>query len=298
MPLVERAFRGKPVTLPEFEYDAGPAFEAAGLPVVGAKKRWVRSHLYPVLDADGEVNNVVDVEEDITGRKQAEENLRTYQGRLRALAAELTITEERERRRIAADLHDNVGQSLALARVQLGTAKKLVQDDRLRNMLDQVSESMLDVGRDTRHLIGDLSSPTMHELGLAAGIAEWLEEQIGKRQGLETLFVDDCGAVPLEADARAILFRTVRELLTNVVKHAKANAVTVRMKRASNSMSIAVEDDGNGFDPAEVFDSTGKEGGFGLFSVRERMANLGGSLEIISAPGHGCKVILTAPLTT
>jgi signal transduction histidine kinase len=207
MPLVERAFRGERVVLPEFEYDAGPAFEAAGLPVVGAKKCWVRTHLYPVLDANGEVKNVVDVEEEITERKQAEENLRNYQDRLRALASELTLTEEQERKRIATELHDGAAQSLAFARIQLASAKKTVGDAAAAKKLDDLSQLLKESLQQIRDVLLDLSSPALSEIGLAAALSEWLEEQIGRRHGLRTSFDDRSGAAPLTDDVRAVLFR-------------------------------------------------------------------------------------------
>jgi signal transduction histidine kinase len=135
----------------------------------------------------------------------------------------------------------------------------------------------------------------MNEIGLTAAISEWLEEQIGKRHGLETELIDNGRKEPLDDDTRAILFRNVRELLANVVKHAEAKKVSVCLEDGYDSLSIVVKDDGIGFNRSEISNAVTLKGGYGLFSIKERMADLGGSLEIVSEPGKGCTAILTAP---
>ena len=100
--------------------------------------------------------------------------------------------------------------------------------------------------------------------------------------------------MPLDDDVRAVLFRNTRELLTNVVKHAQAKTVAVRMESTGEALRITIEDDGVGLDPDNAADTAG--GGFGIFSIRERMLDLGGSLEIVTARGKGCKATLVMPL--
>jgi len=229
---------------------------------------------------------------EITERMQAEQKIQGYQQRLKALASQLTLTEERERRQIAADLHDHIGQSLAFTRMRLETARKATSKPKLNAILDDISESALQAIQDTRNLISELSSPVMNEIGLAAAISEWLREQIGRRHGLRTELIDDGQKKPLDDDTRAILFRNVRELVTNVVKHAQASKATVCLEQADAWLKVIVQDDGVGFDPHAA------SRGFGLFSIQERMADLGGSLDIVSEPGNGCKAVLTTPLRT
>ena len=233
---------------------------------------------------------------DIDERKKVEQELRNYQRRLKALAAELTLAEERERRRIAADLHDHVSQSLALARIQLGTARNVDSESGRNGMLDDVSQTLLKAIQDTRSLIFDLSSPMLNDLGLATAVSAWLRDQIGTPYNLETKFDDDGQKKPLTEDVRAILFRNVRELLVNVARHAQANEIQVSLERQDASIKIMIRDDGVGFDPQQTIQPDHKKGGFGLFSIQERMADLGGCLDIVSAPGEGCTAVLIAPL--
>jgi signal transduction histidine kinase len=244
--------------------------------------------------------NIVFIEEDITDRKQAEREILRYHERLKALASQLTVTEEKERRRIAVDLHDHVGQSLALARMQIDSAKKSAADDRLAARLDEISENLRKAIHDTRHLIFDLSPPAMHQIGLGAAVSEWLEEQIEKRYGIKTEFFDNIEQryrKTLDDNVRAILFRNVRELLINVVKHAQANQVSVSMEITDGALKTVIQDNGIGFDQSSEIQNVKSEEGFGLFSIKERMADLGGALKIESQPGKGCKAVLTVPLS-
>ena len=285
--------------LPEIKYDASRTMENLDIVGTDSKKLWIQARLYPVKNNKGEVTNVVFIEEDITHRKQAEEQINNYQERLKALASQLTITEEKERRRIAADLHDHVGQSLALARIQIAAAKKSAADEGLAAKLDDVSEILREAVQNTRHLIFDLSPPAMHEIGLDAAISEWLEDQIEKRYGIKTNLldnIDESYRKMLDENVRAILFRNVRELLINVVKYAQADQVNVSMEITDGALKIVVQDDGIGFDFRSEFQRVRPEGGFGLFSIKERMADLGGTLEIESEPDKGCRAILSIPL--
>jgi PAS domain S-box-containing protein len=246
----------------------------------------------------GKVVSATGIIRDITERKQTEQTLQAYQQRLKALAFQLTIAEEKERRAIAADLHDHVGQSLALARIQLTSARQFASESKLAEMLDEISDSLLKTLEDTQLLMLELSSPAMHEIGLSSAISGWLESQIGNRHSLKAEVIDnipDSRRKTLDSNVRTILFRNVRELLVNVVKHARANKVSVRLEDRSSSIRIIVEDDGIGFEPRAMIQADSKIGGFGLFSIEELMADLGGNLKIVSEPGKGCTAILSAP---
>jgi PAS domain S-box-containing protein len=249
---------------------------------------------------NGELVRITGIVRDISERKQKEQQLQKYQQRLKALASQLTIAEEKERRVIAADLHDYVGQSLALARMQLASASTSTSDSKLADKLDDISGTLLKSLEDTQKLMLELSSPAMHESGLSSAISEWLEFQIEERHSLKTEVIDN---IPhnrrktLDLNVRTILFRNVRELLVNVVKHARANKVSVRLEDRNTSIRIIVEDDGIGFDPGAATQAGSKTGGFGLFSIEELMTDLGGNLKIVSEPGEGCTAILSAPFS-
>jgi signal transduction histidine kinase len=160
---------------------------------------------------------------------------------------------------------------------------------------------LLETIKETRNLMSELSSPSMNEIGLSAAISEWLEENIENRYNLKTQFIDNMDNLDmelLEENVQVILFRNIRELLANTVKHAQARNVSVTMQTEDNLLKISVKDDGIGFDSEVTTEKNGQNRCFGLFSVEERMSDAGGSLKIFSGSGLGCTAILTVPVRT
>ncbi len=296
MPFIEKAYKGEDVVFPHYEYDGLDTLKTLDFNNPVSRKCWVQSHGFPLKDEHGKITSVVFMSEDITERKKSEQEVINYQRRLKDVAFELARAEEKERRNIATDLHDHVGQSLAVLRMQLAAAMGKTTDPVVLTALDGVSESLRQAIQETRNIMYDISSPMLNELGLSAAISEWLKVHVADKHGLQTQFSDDGEAKPLGEDTRSILFRNVRELLVNVVKHATAHRVSVDVARTGDNIAITVEDDGRG---AKI-DMTTKQqmqgGGFGLFSVEERMRDLGGSLTIESPPGHGVRAVIIAPL--
>ncbi|MBW7990653.1 MAG: hypothetical protein FVQ84_11650 [Planctomycetes bacterium] len=229
---------------------------------------------------------------DITDRKQAQEELLEYQGKLKSLASQLSVIEERERHRLATDLHDQIGQSLVMSKMKLDSLRESISSGESTVVLGEVCDCLGDVIRDTRTLTFDLSSPILYELGFETAVAEWLDEQIREKHGIQTEFRDDGQPKPLDNDIGALLFRNVRELLINIVKHAKARKVKVSVSKVDERICVIIEDDGVGFEPAKIGSNTG----FGIFSIRERLEQLDGHLEIESEPGRGSRFTMTAPL--
>jgi len=234
---------------------------------------------------------------DITERKRAEDKLKAYQDNLRSLTAKLTTTEASQRRKIASDLHDNVSQALALSINQLRKLRKSVAMADAKK-LDQICQTIENAMQNVRDLTFDLASPTLYKIGLEAAISELLNEQLRNRHGIICKFSDDNKDKPLDDNVRILLFQAVRELLINVIKHAKAKNVEVVVQKKNNNIQISVSDDGIGFDTQEVESSIQRDGGFGLFNIRERIDYINGSFEIHSKPGNGSQFIITAPIKT
>ncbi len=249
---------------------------------------WIASQCLKIGGKDVIIGLFVDT----TERKKAEEKLLEHEARLKSLASELSLVEERERRQLATELHDRISQSLVISRMKLQALLKSASASELAAPLEEACNGIAQIIQDTRTLTFDLSSPILYELGFEAAVAEWLDEQIQKKHGIKTEFEDDRRPKPLDDDIRVLLFRNVRELLINIVKHANAQNVKVSIYRIDEQVCVSVEDDGVGFDPAEV----ASKAGFGIFSIRERLEQLGGHLEIESEPGRGSKITMTAPL--
>jgi two-component system CheB/CheR fusion protein len=230
---------------------------------------------------------------DVTQRRRAEEEIHAYQVRLQHMAFDAAVTEERERRRLAIELHDWIGQDLALAKIKLTPLRGELAGEP-RKAVDGAVELLEKAIDDSRTLVFELSPPVLYDLGLKEALA-WLAEDVEKRHGLQIEVTDDGADKPLDDAAKAVVFRAVRELVMNVLKHAKAPAAKVSLRRADDHVQIDVEDRGVGFDPDTPSDQASR-GGFGLLSVREQVGRLGGTLKIESAPRQGTRVSVRVPL--
>lgn len=237
---------------------------------------------------------VADRVSEIVALKEAESRVATYQEHLRSLAAELSMAEERERRTLAISLHDRIGQGLAVVKLKLETLKHLLPPEH-HARLEDVTVLIKDIVNDTRSLTFDISPPILYELGLEPAVT-WLGEHVTRQFGLPVDVRCDASGVELAEGLRIMLFRSIQELLMNVVKHAHASCASVRLLRHGVSQVRAVvEDDGTGFDVSAHSWRPSAASGFGLFSIRERISHLGGGVEIDSGPGRGTRVRLTVP---
>ena len=236
---------------------------------------------------------------DITNRKVNEEKLRKYQESLRQLANQLNTTEERERKRFAADLHDHIGQSLVLAKLELGRLGELTNplDENVRATIERLDDTIDQAIHETRSLTQDLSPQVLYAFGFDAAL-EWLAENMQERYNLACHIENGKQPFPLSDDAAVVAFQTVRELLINVVKHAGVKQARVYVTQKETALVIRVEDQGKGFVPDELDLPRAQGGGFGLFSIRERLSLLGGSLIINSSPGKGARAQVVIPMST
>lgn len=233
---------------------------------------------------------------DATARRRAEEEIEIYKGRLRSLAAELTVVEEKERRRIAIDIHDSIGQFLAVSKIRMGSLRERLTSLGLAvNELDEIRRLINYSIKYTRALTFELSPPMLYERGFEEAL-EWLGQSIYERSGIE-IYVDNDGLPkPLSDDIKVILFKSVRELITNILKHSGARKAKVTVLKSGQRIRVTVEDDGLGFDVSNMDTNYTESGGFGLFSISERLKCFDGSIGVQSKPGQGTKVVLEAPL--
>jgi signal transduction histidine kinase len=213
--------------------------------------------------------------------------------KLRLLSAQLSLAEEAERRRIAEMLHEDLQQLLVAARMQLSalcrTRDAVKQEPIAREIADVLERSF----QLTRSLSVELAPPVLHERGLAAAL-EWLAAETRKNYNVEVTVEADSSANPKAADVRIFLFRAVRELLLNSVKHATGSALHVTMQHLRpDKVRIIVTDGGPGFDPTSLDAQLTSSQKFGLFNIRERVSSFGGEFHINSSPKRGTQITLS-----
>ncbi len=248
-----------------------------------------------VLNAAGRPQAMYGILMDVTDRWNSEQKMREYRLRLRSLAAELSRSEERERRRLAETLHDGVAQSLAMTRIHLKQLGTRVQDDDKAVTLLNSALGLVDRAvQDSRQLTHEISPPVLYELGLKAAI-ESLAEKFTRSHGLSIEIEASAGDFAAEDEIRFTLFKAVQELMTNVVKHAQATSVRVTLEDTDDAVTIIVQDDGCGFVPESVGGAPADAPKFGLFNIRDRLDYLGGSCTVESAEASGTRVVLRAP---
>lgn len=269
----------------------------------------------PIKDEEGRIIGASKVARDITERRRQEEELRRLkeelevrvqertaellatQGRLMTVTSQLSLTEQRERRKLARDLHDYLAQMLVVGQMKTGMLKKQLPHNptsaALLQDLDKVFQQALVY---TRTLIAELNPPSLEDSGLLAAL-KWLGERFEK-DGLRIDVRADCNAVPLVEEQAVVVFQAVRELLFNVMKHSGVGGATVTVTMNEDSfLRVAVADQGIGFS-SDAWQRSAQPGHLGLVSVRERFRAMGGAVDVESRLGQGTTVTLVLPVTT
>lgn len=211
---------------------------------------------------------------------------------LRTLAAELNLAEQRERKRLAAELHDHLQQLLVLGKLKLGQGKRRTTSSESLAVMQQVDALLSEALAYTRTLVAELNPPVLREHGLGAAL-QWLGEYMRKHDLQVAVTVPEQDDTRLPEEQMVLVFQSVRELLINSSKHAGTGEATVAMEQRDNVLRIEVNDRGKGFSLAAAQTPNELSSQFGLYSIQERMRTLGGSLDIqSSSQGTTCVLIL------
>ncbi|HVN96503.1 MAG TPA: ATP-binding protein [Syntrophorhabdaceae bacterium] len=287
--------------------------------------RWLMSRGRPLRNESGEIDRYIGIVTDITALKRYEQKLQESEEVLRAaneyleervrertmdlrilteqleksrddlrkLAAELVLTEEKERKRIAAVLHDEIAQTLAAARTRVEMLQRLVVDEG-RQTLGEAKELLSQSIKETRALMYDIGNPVLYDMGVDTACTSLADRLMAMHPIRIRCDVQD-SFKSLDRNVKLILFQAIRELLNNAVKHSKAQNVNVQIDLTDGRIRAEVRDDGVGFDPQTLGAPTA-EGGFGLYSIRERLLALRGSMQIESSSGTGTVVTVSLPV--
>jgi len=230
------------------------------------------------------------LQQEIVERKQTEEELQKYQQKLLHLSAELSLAEEKERRRIASELHDDIGQTLAMAQIKTESLMLSTQSGDWCQSLAEIRDLIANSIQKVRFLTSQLSPPLLYEVGFSAAL-RWLADKFQMESGITIEILGDTIRKELSEEIGVTLFQVVRELVVNIKKHAQARNAQITVSNLEGKIWISVKDDGKGFDVSRI----GNKDEFGLFNIRQKMKHLGGEIFIESAQGQGTFVSLVIP---
>lgn len=246
----------------------------------------------PVRDAHGVIVGASKIARDITEHNRVQAAEREAQ-----LMNRLVETQEAERRRIARDLHDHIGQYMTAMRLILQGLIERTADAAARKDLESIRDLANRIDRDISFLTWQLRPTELEKLGLVDALTSFVKEW-SEHSGIEASFVpvgmEGTGQLPSKVETN--LYRIIQEALNNVAKHSGAQNVSVLMHRLAGSVSVAVEDDGHGFDPDNAAETAETGHGHGLIGMRERAEILNGRLAIESSPATGTSVIIRVPV--
>jgi PAS domain S-box-containing protein len=291
----------------------------------GSELRYREVNAAPVRDAGGNIIGSISVVRDITDRKRVEIDLRKSEEALRLanehleqrvrertldlqnlaeqlershqslrkLASELVMAEERERKRVAGVLHDDIAQTLAAAKMRIDMLQGASSDPQDQWTLKEAKGLLLQSIQETRALMNEIGNPLLFDMGLQAA-CESLANRLMEKYPVRIHCNIGDSYKHLNPDMKTILYQVFRELLNNVVKHSQAQNAHVMIDVEDGHFRLRVTDDGAGFDPQTV-GAPSFEGGYGLYSIRERLLAVGGSLRIESTPGTGTVVTAILP---
>ncbi|SHF59675.1 PAS domain S-box-containing protein [Mariniphaga anaerophila] len=266
----------------------------------GKDKLWLSVSGFSIFNKKDEFYGVRGVCYDITTRKQAEialkkslKKIKNYQKKLKKLNTELTLVEEKERRRIAENLHDSLGQTLSLAFIKLSSIANEELPPQAEKVFNEISGLLNKAISESRTLTYDLSPPILYELGLVPAF-KWKLEEVEDKQGLKTVLIGEDQKIEIKKEYNIFLYRIVTELLNNVIKHSQADLVELEIKKEKKYYYITVRDNGVGF-KKQLNKKASLEGGFGLLSITERLDSIKGHLEIDSAIGKGTSATVIIP---
>ena len=241
----------------------------------------------------GEANN--QLQEEISQCMSYENELKDYQEKLQALNAEMIEIEEGGKRRIAIELHENIGQILAMTNLKLSLLKESANSAGAVSTIDEIHQYIQELIKDSRLLTYDICPPVLYTLGLEQAVS-WLTNEMKEKHGLHIEFHNNGQFNTLSDIQQVVVFRAINELLMNIKKHAQVSSARISMVQDSNNLRIDISDEGVGFDDSQLKPMMIKSHRFGLFNICERIRHLGGVIEVNSEIGRGTRVTMLVGL--
>jgi PAS domain S-box-containing protein len=247
---------------------------------------------FPLFDSKGEVEYIVEIQQNITEHKKTEERLRISREQLRGLAAYLESVREEERRNMARKIHDELGQSLVGLKIDLSwLAKGLSKEqESLFEKTKSMSKLVDTTIKTVKRIAAELRPGVLDDLGIAAAI-EWQAGEFEKLAEIKCEFSSKPKDIILDQERSIVIFRIFQEILTNIILHAKATRVKISLKEQGSNIVLEVKDNGKGISSKKISDPKA----FGLIGMRERVRPWGGEIIISGTPGKGTRVVASIP---
>jgi len=256
--------------------------------------RWIRSAIYPTrrLTPDGS-RIFFHMVYDITDRKKAEEELTTSHEQLRSLSAHLESVREEERKNMAREIHDELGQILTAVKIDLSSLNEVSTEE--QQLLLEKAKSMselIDMAIETvKRISAELRPPVLDDLGIAVAL-EWQAEEFNKRTHIKCEFTSKPKDIVLDQDRSTAIFRIFQEALTNVARHSNASKVKAVLTKETDRIVLTIKDNGKGIENKQIADPKA----LGIIGIRERARFLGGEVKVSGTPGKGTSVTVSIPL--
>jgi len=255
--------------------------------------RWIRDRIFPVRDVRGAVVRFAGIAQDITESKEAEQTVRKTNRQLRNLSRRRIQEQEDERRRLSRELHDQIGQSLTAAKINVEVLRA-TENPALVGRIGETAAILDQLLGQVRQISLDLRPPMLDDLGLVPALRAFIDEQ-GRRASVAVRFSAEDIPEKLDPEIQITCFRIAQEAITNAVRHAKATQLDIALRcTGGKELRLLARDDGIGFDAhptqAQAVD-------LGLIGIRERAALVGGRARIISSPRKGTTIDVSLPLT-
>ncbi|WP_198513454.1 PAS domain-containing sensor histidine kinase [Confluentibacter lentus] len=236
-----------------------------------------------VITKNNKITGIISSCRDVTERVEANEAIKNYQKSLQNLTTEIFLVEEKQRKQIAANIHDHLSQSLVISKMKLQDLREQTSLKNHISDIDFINSHITDALENSRKITYDLCPPVLYQLGIIDTM-HWFSEKMEDQYKTKIIFTTNIKNIKLDDNKLISIYRSIQEIVTNSIKHAKASLIHIDFKFADKGLNISVTDNGTGFNVDETLNNKILSSGFGLFSLKERIHNLKGIVSIISKP--------------
>ncbi len=249
---------------------------------------WLEESVSPVFEK-GQVVSFVTTNRDISEWILAKKEIENYQSSLQRLTVELSLIEEKQKKEIAANIHDHLSQSLVISKMRISDLERRAELENIQEDLIFIKDHISNALENSRRITYDLSPPVLYQLGIIDALA-WFAGDTENKYGIKFEFNTNTSTIKLNEFKSILLFRCIQEAVTNTIKYANASLITLNLIKDEETITVILTDNGKGFDTSKLSNNVNSGSGFGLFAVKERIKNMNGELFITSELNIGTKI--------